>query len=112
MGMFDWNFGARRDQDVPEFARKVAAESRAQVWQQIAVRAGRFGSLPEAQAFIRVRARRAARHQLYRMIDRNGWMSADREQQILERVLVILAGQFVGPLLHVQSAAVPVRHAA
>ncbi len=47
MGMFDWIFGTRRDHDNLEFARRVAVESRAQVWQQIAVRAGRLGSLPE-----------------------------------------------------------------
>lgn len=112
MGMFDWFFGTRRDHDKLEFARRVAVESRAQVWQQIAVRAGRLGSLPEAQAYIRVRARRVVRLQLMRLVDRNGWLSVEREQEILERALVILAGHFVGPMLRVQTAVAAVRRAA
>jgi hypothetical protein len=112
MEMFDWIFGTRRDRDMLEFARRVAVESRAQVWPQIAVRAGRLGSLPEAQAYIRVRSKRVVRLQLMRLVDRNGWLSVEREQEILERALVILAGHFAGPMLRVQPAVAPVRRAA
>ncbi len=47
-----------------------------------------------------------------RLVDRNGWLSVEREQEILERALVILAGHFVGPMLRVQPAVAPVRRAA
>ncbi|MHB8955617.1 MAG: hypothetical protein ACYC4U_21790 [Pirellulaceae bacterium] len=112
MGMFDWIFGARRDPQLPEFARQVVAESRVQAWQQISERAGQLGSLPEARAYIRVRARQVVRQQLFRVSDRKTWVSAEREEQILERALVLLAGHFAGSMLRVQPAVAAARRAA
>lgn len=102
MSLLGWVRPTKADQELLEMARKVAAESQTLVWPLIAPRVGHVRSVPEARAYLCVRARRVVRHQMYRLMDRRQWSVPDREVTILDRALALLADQFAGRMLQPQ----------
>ena len=110
MGMLDWILPARLNKS--DLARRIAAGSRASVWQRIAPRAGLLTSLPETRGYIQARAKSVVRGKLASVVPGPRRLSAADQRQILTLALAMVTEQFSGPMLHTQPAVTTLRRAA